>query len=78
MTRETKELVEWAKAYIPRIKVNEFRLNQSIYICDLRKCLDSHIGSLVHNDGNPTFSVEIKQHRELKEKIEEMEKEGLL
>lgn len=61
MTRETKELVEWAKAYIPRIKVNEFRLNQSIYVCDLRKCLDTHIRSIIYHDGNPTFDVEIKQ-----------------
>lgn len=78
MTIETKEFVEWVKAYIPRIKDNEFRLNQSIYICDLRKCLDSHIGSLIYNDGNPTFDVEIKQIRELKKKLEEMEKEGML
>lgn len=78
MTKETKELVEWAKSYLTRMTINELRVNKSIFIFDLKKNLEMYVRCIPLHDGNPTFTSEITQLQEIKDKIEELEKEGTI
>ena len=78
MTKETKELVEWADNFLTRMTINELRVNKSSFIFDLRKSLEMYVRCIPLHDGNPTFSSEITQLQEIRDKIEELEKEGTI